>query len=431
MTRKLTPATALVAIAAAALALSACSSSGGGKSTTSAPAGATTGATSPAPASGATSGGAATGSPITIGGAIPINSSVYNQPDAKTGLTSAISSINAAGGVNGHPLKLDFCDTQYTVNGELACARKLAADKVSAVVNPYFLADQSGAEVTLLAKAGIPIFGSQGLSPAELNSPDVYPLSSGLPGWAYGAAAQMLQAGATKISILIDTNPGSAFSASLVSAAVKSAGKSAATVIGDPNSDPTFAAAAAKATKGGVDGVILTPSPLNLPKMITALKQSGYTGKIGTLTVIMPPVVVKALGAAGDGVLADSQVALTSDSSNPGVQKYTADMAKYGSNTITDSSLFNWSAVELFAKAIAGASSFDAASIISTLNAVSTPIDIGTVGPWQVSGVTSPLSSFSRILNPTVSFGVVKGGQVVTSGSGQFVNPFTTLTGLK
>jgi branched-chain amino acid transport system substrate-binding protein len=416
--RKLTSAGAIAAILLpAVLTLAACSSGG------------STGSRTSPSASG--SGSAASGSPITIGGAVPINSSVYNQPDAKAALEAAIASINATGGVNRHPLKLNFCDTQYTVNGELRCARQMVSDQVSAVVDPYFLADQSGAEVTLLAKAGIPIFGSQGLSPAELNSTDVYPLSSGLPGWAYGAAAQMLGTGASKVSIMVDTNPASEFAAGLVTAAVKSAGKSATTVVGDPNSDPTFAAAAAKATAGGVNGVILTPSPLNLPKMITALKQSGYNGKIGTLTVIMPPAIVKALGSAGDGVLADSQAALTSDSSNSGVQQYKADMAKYGNNTITDASLFNWSAVELFAKAIAGATSFDAKSIVATLNSVSSPINIGTVGPWQGSGVTSPLKSFSRILNPTVSFGIVKNGEVVTAGKGGFVNPFTMLTSLK
>ena len=165
--------------------------------------------------------------------------------------------------------------------------------------------------------------------------------------------------------------------------------------------------------------------------MIGALKQSGYTGKIGSLTVIMPPAVVKALGAAGEGILADSQVALTSDTANAGVQKYTADMAKYGNNTITDSAVFTWSAVELFAKAIASTTSYDAVSIGKALNSVSTPIDIGTVGPWKSTGVTSPLPTFSRILNPTVSFGVVKSGVVVPAGNGGFVNPFTILTGLK
>jgi ABC-type branched-subunit amino acid transport system substrate-binding protein len=401
----------------------------GSSSKTSAAAGGSSSAPATAGAS-SSSGGAASGSPILIGAAIPIASSVYNQPDAKTGITAAIASINAAGGVKGHPFKLDFCDTQYTVNGELTCARKLAADKVTAVIDPFFLADQSGAEYPVLSKAGIPVFGSQGLSPAELNNPDVYPLASGLPGWAYGAADQMVKAGATKISIMIDTNPASGFGATLITAALKSAGKTATTVTGDPASDPTFATAAAKASGGGVDGVILFPSPLNLPKMVSALKQNGYTGKIGTLSVIFPQPLITALGPAADGILADSQAAFTTDTANAGVAQYMADMKKYGGGTVTDSSLFSWSAVQLFAKAIDGASTFDTAGVTSALKSVSSPIDIKTVGPWQASGVTSPLSSFSRILNPTVAYGVVKGGKLVTTGSG-FVNPFTSLSGQK
>ncbi len=123
-------------------------------------------------------------------------------------------------------------------------------------------------------------------------------------------------------------------------------------------------------------------------------------------------------------------MALTTDSSNAGVQKYDADMAKYGDNQITDASIFAWSAVQLFAKAVAGASSFDAAGILSALGSVSTPIDIGTVGPWQSSGFTSPLPDYKRIINPTVTYGVVQGGKLVSNGKG-FVNPFSQLSALK
>jgi ABC-type branched-subunit amino acid transport system substrate-binding protein len=410
---------AVAAASALTLLVAACSSSSkssgaGASSSSAAPAG-----------SGSSSAQAASGTPILIGGAAPINSAVYTEPDAKVGLESAVASINAAGGVAGHPLKVDFCDTQYTVNGELACARQFVSDKVVAVLDPIFLADQSGAEDTLLEKAGIPIFGTQGLSPAELNSPDVYPLSSGLPGWAYGAADQILKAGATKVSILVDTNPASEFGGTLVAAALKLAGKTpAATVIGDATSDPTFATAAAKATANGVDGVVMFPDPADLPKMIVALKQSGYTGKIGTLTVILPPVSIKALGSAADGVLADSQTALTSDTSNPGVAKFIADVKTQAD--ITDAAVTAWSAAEIFAKAIAGASSFDAAGVSAALKNVTTPIDIGTVGPWQSSGVSSPLSGYSRILNPTITYGVVKNGVLTPDGQG-FVNPFTSL----
>jgi hypothetical protein len=138
-------------------------------------------------------------------------------------------------------------------------------------------------------------------------------------------------------------------------------------------------------------------------------------------------VFIKALGAAGNGVLADSQVALTTDTSNPGVRQYLADMKKYGHNQVTDASIFAWSAVQVFAKAIAGASSFDAKGITAALHSLSTPVDIKTVGPWQSAGMTSPLPAFSRILNPTVTFGVVRNGQLVTEGGG-FVNPFAQLS---
>jgi branched-chain amino acid transport system substrate-binding protein len=374
------------------------------------------------------SAGTAAATTIVIGGAGPLHNPAYNEPTLQTGLQAAVDSINAAGGVKGHKLKLQFCDTGYTVNGELSCAHQFVSQQVAAAVDPYFLADQSGSEVKLLQQAGIPIFGGQGLSPTELNNPDAYPLSSGLPGWTYGAVASLLKAGEKKISILVDTNPGSQFAGQLLAAAAKSAGITAPIVTGDPNADPTFSAAAAKATANGKNGVALFPSPVNVPKMIKALRQTGFQGKISLPTVILPAVFIKALGAAGNGVLADSQVALTTDTSNPGVQKYLADMKKYGHNQVTDASIFAWSAVQLFAKAIAGASSFDAKGITAALSSLSTPADIGTVAPWHSAGVTSPLAAFTRILNPTVTFGVVRNGQLVSEGGG-FVNPFTMLSG--
>lgn len=380
---------------------------------------------------GTSSSGAKTASatPILIGGAGPLHNPAYNEPTLPVGLQAAVDSVNAAGGVNGHPLKLNFCDTGYTVNGELACAHQFVSEHVAAAVDPYFLADQSGAEIELLQKAGIPVFGGQGLSPVELNNPGAYPLSSGLPGWTYGAVASLLKSGARKISILVDTNPGSQFAGQLLAAAAKSAGITAPIVTGDPNADPTFSAAAAKAAANGVEGVALFPSPVNVPKMIKALRQTGFQGKISLPTVILPEAFIKALGPAGNGVLADSQVALTTDTANPGVRQYLADMQKYGSNEVSDASIFAWSAMQLFAKAIAHASSFDAQGITAALNSLSTPVDVNTVAPWRVSGVTSPLISFHRILNPTVTFGVVRNGQLVTEGGG-FVNPFTELSGM-
>ncbi len=78
--------------------------------------------------------------------------------------------------------------------------------------------------------------------------------------------------------------------------------------------------------------------------MVAGLKQAGYTGKIGTLSVILPQALITALGSSANGILVDSQAAFTTDTAIPGVAAYLADAKKYGNNTVTDASLFTWSA---------------------------------------------------------------------------------------
>jgi branched-chain amino acid transport system substrate-binding protein len=372
-----------------------------------------------------TSDSSASGSPILIGGAAPLHSPIYTEPTVQTGLQAAVDAVNASGGVNGHPLKLDFCDTQYTADGELECARQFISDKVAAVLDPYFLADQTGEPEQLLAAAKIPVFAAQGVSPFELQDPDVFMLASGLPGWAYGAVDALLRAGSRNLTVMLDTNPASQFAGTLLVAAAKLAGITPRVVTGDPNSDPTFAAAAAEATRGGVNGIALFPSPPDCPKMISALRSGGYTGNLSAPTVLLSAAVIKQLGPAGNGLLADSQVALTTDTANTGIQSFTAGMQKYGDDQITDAASYAWTAVQVFVQAIAKASSFESADITAALRGVTAPVDVPSVGPWIGSGV-SPLPAYPRILNPTITYGVVKNGALEPSGGG-FVNPFTDL----
>jgi branched-chain amino acid transport system substrate-binding protein len=402
---------AVTALAALTLAVTACSSS---KSS----GGSSPGGSEPA-----------SGSSILVGGAASLHNPTYSSPETKAGLEAAISSINAAGGVSGHRLKLDFCDTNYTASQEVSCTRKLIADKVAAILDPNFLADTSGAEYKYAEKANIPIVGSAGLSPAELSSKAVFPLSSGIPGWVYGATQNLIASGAKKISVLADTNPASQFFGGLVVAALKSAGKSAVqNVAADLTSDPTGATAAAKAMSGGTDGIVLCPAPLAVPKLLTALKQANYTGKVSSITALFPEVLIKASGPAADGVLLSSQLAFSTDTSNAGIVAFLADMKKYQPSAVIDeSTLFAWGAVQLFAKVAGPANATTGSAVISAFNSVSKPVDIGIAAPYSVSGKSSPLATFPRVLNPTVQDGVIESGVIKANGKG-FINPFTALT---
>jgi ABC-type branched-subunit amino acid transport system substrate-binding protein len=373
--------------------------------------------------------GGATGAPILIGSSGSLHNPAYTEPELKAGLDAAVASVNAAGGIKGHPLKLDFCDSQYDPNKELSCARHLISDKVVAAVHPSIFADSSGAEFKLYKQAGISIFGGYGVSPFELTDSNSYPLSSGLVGWVYGAAKALKDAGATKISVVGDTNPPSQFFVSLAAGALKTMGYANVNKItGDDKADPTYATAAAKATGGGTDGILIGTGPVDFPVAVKAIKATGYQGKIGVIAPTLEPPILKALGSKTEDFLVSSQMAFVTDTSNPAIVKFTADMQKYQPSAIVDDlSLAAWAAVQLFVKVAetSTAATLDSAAFDQALANLSTPVDIGVIAPWSVKGVTSPVADFPRVLNPTVQVGVVHGGKIVPDGKG-YLNPFSS-----
>jgi branched-chain amino acid transport system substrate-binding protein len=396
---------------AALAVIAACSSSGGG-----------------------TSGGSVDADPgssaITIGGTGPIASSVLSQPERLAAEQAAISAINADGGINGHQLKLDWCDTQNTANGEFTCMRQLVSDKVAAIVDPGLIVDQSGRGLKFATAEGIPIIGGQGLTPVEFSTPGSFPMSSGIPGWSYGQVVSLIKAGSKKIALWGTNESGSQYILSFTEQAMKLAGlKPVRYVQTDPNADPTFAEGAAEVMAGGVDGVIYDSSPTYGDKAIQALRAAGYKGPIASITGVYTPQMIGALGATADNLYLTSQMALSTDTSNPGVSAFLAAMKKDQPSAETDETAMTaWSAVQLFAavaKTIKG--DVTSSSVMAATNNLSSPVDLQTAGPYKVKGTSSPIGGYPRIYNPTVVIGVVKNGVLEPFAKG-FIDPFTSLS---
>jgi ABC-type branched-subunit amino acid transport system substrate-binding protein len=425
-----------VATVASALALAtACSSSstgGGGDSNSSAPPATTS--TDGGGGGSSSSGGGATGSTITIGGTGAISSSVLSQPERKAAEEAAIDAINAAGGVNGHPLKLDWCDTKNDANGEFTCMRQLTDDKVTAIVAPGLIVDQSSRGLKYAASKGIPIIGGQGLSPAEFSTPGVFPLSGGIPGWSYGQVAELVKEGAKKIALFGDNEAGSLYILSFTQSAMQLAGiKPVRYVKTDQNADPTFSQGAAKAIAGDVDAVIFDSSPTYGAKAVQALRGAGFKGPIASITGVFTAPIIKSLGANAENLYLTSQTALSTDTSNPGVQAFLAGMKKIAPNDdANETAMTAWTATQLFAKVAATVQGgITAKSVLDAMDNLSTPIDLQTAGPYQVKGVTSPLKDYPQMYNTQVALGVVKSGALVPFGDGGFVDPFKTLAAVK
>jgi ABC-type branched-subunit amino acid transport system substrate-binding protein len=399
------------AVGAVALAAAACSSS---SSSTTGAGGASSGSSSSA---------------IVVGGMAPLTSQVLTQTDIQSGVVAAVDGLNAKGGIDGHQVKLNFCDTQYTTSGEISCMDELIGDKVSALISPYIAASASGSPFELALPADLASIGGLGSIVTEFTQPGIFPLAGGDPGWVYGAMSDLVKGGARRIAVLGNAVGSYEAVRGYALAALKQAGLTPVSVVeADPTSDPTFSAAAAKVVASDPDGLYLGVSPANVPLAVRAVRAAGYTGPIASLAAAFTPPIIKALGTEGNGIELAGNVAFPSETSNPAVAAYLADMAKYQPNgTIDQISETAWAGMMLFAQAMKGQTNFSPSNVLSVMNNLSTPINLGVTGPYVVKGAVSPIPAFPNIHNPTITLGVLDNGVIKQQAGPAFVNPVTVL----
>jgi branched-chain amino acid transport system substrate-binding protein len=358
----------------------------------------------------------------------PLTSQVVTLPELQAGVVAAIDGLNAQGGIDGHQVKLDFCDTQFTNSGEISCMDQMISDKVSALIAPGIVAGTSGAPYQLAEQADLANIGTLGLIPPEFNSPVVFPLSSGDPGWIAGGIASLVKGGAHRIAYLgNDTGTYETVRADAL-AALKDAGLTPVNVVeGDPASDPTYSAAAAKVVAGNIDGLYLAVSPNVVPVAVRAIRAAGYTGPIAAEAAVFSPPIIKALGSLANGIELSGAVVYDSETSNPEVAAYLADMKKYQPQAAVDQiSESAWAAMQLYAKLMKGQTNFSSSNVLSLLKNLSTPIDLGVAGPYAVKGAVSPVPGLPNIYNPNITLGVIRNGVIEQNGI-TFVNPFEVL----
>lgn len=412
----------LAVLAAASCVITACSSSGsksGGGSTSGA-------AASPA----STGGSAAAGAPILIGSTVSLTSAAASFPEVKQAETAAVAGINAAGGINGHQLKLDVCDGKFTVAAELGCFRSLTSEHVAAIVGPVVIADTGVSEYKVAEQANTAVIGSPAYQPGELVSPVAFPLGASVVGGTYGAIFDLIKNGAKKISVFGDANNPAANSiVELSKQALKEVNMSPVNVVvGNPSTDPTLMSAAAKAITGGTDGIIITGAPPSMVKSVPALRAQGYKGLIATIDGALPGPVVSAIASSANGLLVSSQTAFPEQS--PASDQFLADMKKYQpSAPLSFFSIQAWTAVKLFAAVATQAKATTTAQVLAAFKGLSTPANVGTIAPYKTVGVTSPITTgfepAPRMFNQEVQLGTMQNGKFVASGG--FINPFTSL----
>jgi branched-chain amino acid transport system substrate-binding protein len=397
-----------VAVSFTALLVAACSS--GGSSTTDA---ASNGA-----GSSTSSAAAATGSAIKLMIVGIENNPIYSAPESFEGAQAAVDAINAAGGVNGHKLTLITCNNELDPNAEEACISEAASDHVSALVGSYF----NFGDFAPIQKAQIPLILNQGIAPSEYTSSVSYTIGANVV-WFESLGGFAAKEGAKSAAIAYIGTSAGKFSGELMQNSADRAGIKVTTVVGfDPNATD-FSSYAAILTKGNPDALLVSGTSENVVPLIQAVKQGGYTGKIFTIDSDLPPSGLKTLGSAGDGIYVDGRALFPTDTSNPEVAAYLADINKYEPGTVLDeNSEMGWSGVETYAELMKNATAFTGPDVIAALSKLTSPIQAGVFGPFIGSG-TAPDPTYPRLLSAVYVTGQVENG-VIKPINGTFLSTF-------
>lgn len=143
----------------------------------------------------------ATGAPIRLGMINQENTAAGSYPELSQAVMAGTEFINEQlGGVNGHPLEIDVCNTEFSAEGSTSCGQQFVEAKVPAVLGGI---DVFGNGIETLAENDIPFIGGIPVSFASVESPNSFQWSGGSWGasvaFAWYAAEEL---DAKKVSIV-------------------------------------------------------------------------------------------------------------------------------------------------------------------------------------------------------------------------------------
>jgi ABC-type branched-subunit amino acid transport system substrate-binding protein len=224
---------------------------------------------------GAASGSSATGSPIVTYTFADVNTQGPQYKNIAESARVYGSWINAHGGINGHPLKVKFCDARGTPTAATACARKAVADHAVAVIGSFtFTGD---AIVPVLQAGKTAYFGlCCALSPTEFHSPVSFPTGD-QPMYAVGLVKRAVDDGCKKmVGVIIQ---GAEIFEPFMTNAAKHLGKTI-TYVSLPATAQDYSPQVAQATGGGTDCLLMVVSETPYIAWMGPFVQSGSKARM-------------------------------------------------------------------------------------------------------------------------------------------------------
>ncbi|MBL7500994.1 ABC transporter substrate-binding protein [Frankia sp. CNm7] len=183
---------------------------------------------------------------------------------------AAITAFNSRGGIAGHCIDLEPCDTHFDPNGELDCARQFADGDVVATINDT---TQNSADVTsTLQTAGLARVGGFP-NVADIGVKNLFPIGGGSTGNVFMVIPPLAQTGVSKIALIAIDTPAFQRVPDLMKPMLEAHGAEITKLIPVAAGTTDYQQFVLAATDSGAKGAALITQPADTAQVLRAAQQ--------------------------------------------------------------------------------------------------------------------------------------------------------------
>jgi ABC-type branched-subunit amino acid transport system substrate-binding protein len=341
----------------------------------------------------------ATGTPIKVGMISDGKSDAIDGTPQQFAAAATAQYVNEhLGGIDGHPIDLDHCETGATPAGGTTCGVQMVQDHVAVVLTG--VTSESATMYAAMKDSGIPFFSVVSSDETVLVSTATSVATN--PVGAFGASVSLGQGkGIHKAAaIVIDVPEASGQAAAIADPLYKKAGIELDVIAVSPQVADMTPQIQQAISSGAQQFTILGTDAFDATG-VKALKQLGFQGDI-LLASSIPPDLAETVPGGLAGVTTITSI--TDDPSDPDVQTFGAVMDGYAPGVVHDTwAIYGFQAVLSLVRALSGApGAVDARGIAAALAAMPAPAALPMGGGIMFQCGTKPVSYAPSICARTV-----------------------------